>query len=103
MAKGFWKIGGKTVSPLVWGAIGFGAWLVIKNYAEKKAEKDAIKGLAQLFERGTKPASGVSIPAGKTWRVVLKDNRQVQMNSVQLQQAIEAKAVKTYSLMRQTA
>lgn len=103
MAKGFWKIGGKTVSPLVWGGIGLGVWFVIKNYAEKKAEKEAYKGLAKLFERGVQPASNIVIPAGKTWIVKLKDDRQVTMNSVQLQQAIEAKAVKTYQLARSTA
>ena len=48
-------------------------------------------------------SGGAKIPPGRTWRVKLKDGRQVRMTSAQLDNAINAKAVRTYSLLRQTA
>lgn len=48
-------------------------------------------------------AATIKIPPGRTWRVKLKDGRQVRMTSAQLENAINAKAVRTYSLLRQTA
>lgn len=92
MAKGFWKIGGKPVSPIVWGAAAFGIYFAIKKWAEKRAEKTAAEGLARLFE----PTSGAVVPPGKRWIVYLKNGQTVEMTSIQLQNAIDAKGVKSY-------
>lgn len=86
----------KTSPLLILGAI-VGGWFVIDAIAKRTGEQAA----AQLM---TRLASGeITIAPGKQWRVRLRDGRQVQMNSVQLKNAIESRAVKAYSEMPTTA
>lgn len=87
----------KKLSPLViLGFIGGGLWLIDK-WSTKFAEDSAVK-LFSSFARGE-----ITIPPGKRWRVWLKSGQQTEMNSAQLENAINAKAVKSYSELPATA
>lgn len=86
----------KTSPLLILGAL-IGGVFVINAMAKKAGERAASELFAQL-------ASGqITIEPNRQWRVRLRDGRQVQMNSAQLQNAIESKAVKSYSMMPATA
>lgn len=83
------------MSPLTFGVLAVGGFLLVRHVVMKKAEQDAIRGFARLFE----PASGTVVPAGKTWLVTLKNGDVTQMSSAQLQNAIDAKAVKSAQVL----
>lgn len=59
----------------------------------KQLADEIDRGNAQSWKQLT---SAVTIPAGKSWVVTLRDGRVVTMNSIQLQQAVNANAVKNY-------
>lgn len=89
------KIGGKTIPPLVVAGVSLGALYLFWRSWSKKAEKDI-----NMFFYGqpTTPASStITVPPGKKWLVNLRNGQTTTMTSTQLQKAIEAKGVKSYS------
>lgn len=88
------KIGGKTIPPLVVAGVSLGALYLFYRSWSKKAERDI-----NMFFYGqpTTPASStITVPPGKRWLVNLKNGQTATMTSIQLQNAIEAKGVKSY-------
>lgn len=87
----------KPTNPLLIIASLLGGLFLINKMAEAKA-----KGAAPALLRSMVSSKTV-IPPNKRWRVVLKNGTQTTMNSALLQNAIDSKAVKTYSLIPETA
>jgi hypothetical protein len=87
----------KPVNPiLIIGSL-LGGLFLINKIAEAKA-----KGAAPALLRSIVSSKTV-IPPNTRGSVVLKNGTQTEMNSALLQNAIESKAVKTYSLISETA
>lgn len=79
----------KKVKPLLIGAIAVGGIFLINKIVKAKGE-GAIPAI-------TTASSKTVIPPNRRWRVILKSGEQTEMNSALLQNAIEAKGVKSYS------
>jgi len=66
--------------------LGFGlVWLQKRDFGHSLAALDAQK---------------IRLQPGKEWMVNLKDGKRVMMNSTQLANALESRAVKTYQQMK---
>jgi hypothetical protein len=85
----------KPINPLLIIGSLLGSLFLINKVAEAKG-KEAAAALMTI-------SSKTVVPPNKRWRVVLKNGTQTEMNSALLQNAIESKAVKTYSLIPETA
>jgi hypothetical protein len=85
----------KPVNPLLIIGSLLGGLFLINKMAEAKG-REAGSALLRM-------SSKTVIPPNKRWRVILKNGTQTEMNSALLQNAIDSKAVKTYSLIPETA
>lgn len=85
----------KKLNPLLVGGIVVGGFFLINRIVKAKGES-AIPAI-------TSASNKTVIPPNKRWRVILKNGTQTEMNSALLQNAIDSKAVKTYSLIPETA
>jgi hypothetical protein len=88
----------KKINPLLIIGSLLGGLFLINKVAEAKG-KEAVLSLFRSMDVSSKTV----IPPNKRWRVILKNGTQTEMNSALLQNAIESKAVKTYSLIPETA
>lgn len=90
-----WTFLGRKVNPIVFAGICAGAFYLFKKQMDKRMEQAIYK---QFFGQSTMPASSaITVPAGKVWLVNLRNGDTTQMTSAQLQNALDAKAVKSYS------
>lgn len=97
----FWKVGGKPVSPIVWGIAAAGIFYAIKKWSDRRIE--TMWSRVPIGPLGTTPASStITVPPGKRWLVTLKNGDTTQMTSAQLQNAIEAKGVRYYREIKTT-
>lgn len=81
----------KKKDSIIWAIAVVGGFFVINRIVKAKAEK----ALPALF-RGM-VSQTVTIPPNKRWAVELRNGDRTEMSSAQLQNALDARAVKTYA------